>query len=207
MPARARSSSPDQKPSATSLAAAAELAGPIMFANSGAPGMVLVIVRGDRTLVRGYGETERGNGRTPDGTTLLRIGSITKVFTTEVLVSLAAEGKLALTDPLRRFAGGAEVLAFGTRPITLLDLATYSAALPREIDGDPPEGATYLAWPTRDARWVHPRPGRDRSLPLPAARGRRAWRRASAPARGEDAGAERRRGHRRPWPGVSVVPA
>jgi D-alanyl-D-alanine-carboxypeptidase/D-alanyl-D-alanine-endopeptidase len=45
------------------------------------------------------------------------------------------------------------VPAFGTRPITLLDLATHSAALPREIDGDPPAGATYLTWPTREARW------------------------------------------------------
>jgi D-alanyl-D-alanine-carboxypeptidase/D-alanyl-D-alanine-endopeptidase len=137
------------------LAAAADITGTIMFLNSGAPGMVLVIVRGDQTLVRGYGETEPGNKHTPDGTTLLRIGSVTKVFTTEVLASLAAEGKLVLTDPLQRFAaGGAKVPAFGgARPITLLDLATHSAALPREITGDAPEGATYLTWPTRDARW------------------------------------------------------
>jgi D-alanyl-D-alanine-carboxypeptidase/D-alanyl-D-alanine-endopeptidase len=134
------------------LAEASDLPGSIMFLDSGAPGMVLVVVRGDRTLVRGYGETEKGNKRTPDGASLLRLNSITKVFTTELLVSLAADGKLTLTDPLQRFAGDAKVPAFGARPITLLDLATYSAALPREM-GDAPEGANPRAWPTHEDRW------------------------------------------------------
>ncbi|MCI0467219.1 MAG: D-alanyl-D-alanine-carboxypeptidase/endopeptidase AmpH [Beijerinckiaceae bacterium] len=134
------------------LAEATSLAGPAMFLNSGAPGMVLVIVRGGHSLVLGYGETEKGNNRTPDGNSLLRLNSITKVFTTEVLASLAAEGKLALTDPLQRFAGGAKVPASGKQPITLLDLATYTAALPREM-GEAPEGVFQRAWPTREERW------------------------------------------------------
>ena len=134
------------------LADATDLTAAVMFLDSGAPGMVLVVLRGDHTLVRGYGETEKGNKHTPDGTSLLRLNSITKVFTTEVLVSLAAEGKLALTDPLHRFAGAATVPAFGARAITLLDLATHSAALPREM-GNAPEGANPRAWPTRDDRW------------------------------------------------------
>lgn len=134
------------------LAEATDLTADVMFLDSGAPGMILVVVRGDRTLVRGYGETEKGNQHTPDGTTLLRLNSITKVFTTEVLVSVLADGKLALTDPLQRFAGEVKVPAFGTRPITLLDLATHSAALPREI-GNAPEGVNPRAWPTREDRW------------------------------------------------------
>jgi D-alanyl-D-alanine-carboxypeptidase/D-alanyl-D-alanine-endopeptidase len=134
------------------LVEAADLAGYIMFLDSGAPGMVLAVVQGDRTLVRGYGETEKGNGRTPDGASLLRLNSITKVFTTEVLASLAADGKLALTDPLQHFAGDAKVPSFNARQITLLDLATYAAGLPREI-GDAPEGANPRAWPTREVRW------------------------------------------------------
>ena len=108
------------------LAAATELPGFVMFHESGAPGLILVVVRGDQTLLRGYGETEKGNKRTPDGASLLRLNSVTKVFTTEVLASLAAERKLALTDPLQRFAGDAKAPLFGARPITLLDLATHS---------------------------------------------------------------------------------
>lgn len=134
------------------LAEATDLPGTVMFLDSGAPGMVLVVQRGDATLIRGYGETEKGNKHAPDGTSLLRLNSITKVFTSEVLVSLAAEGKLALTDPLQRFAGAAKVPAFGARPITLLDLATHSSVLPREM-GEAPEGAHPRAWPTREDRW------------------------------------------------------
>jgi D-alanyl-D-alanine-carboxypeptidase/D-alanyl-D-alanine-endopeptidase len=69
-----------------------------------------------------------------------------------VLVSLAADGKLHLTDPLQRYAGEAKVPAFGTRQITLLDLATHTAALPREM-GEAPRGAFARAWPTREDRW------------------------------------------------------
>lgn len=134
------------------LAEATDLAGTAMFMTSGTPGMILVVVRSDRSLVLGYGETEKGNKQTPDGNSLLRLNSVTKVFTTEVLVALAAEGKLSLTDPLQRTARGAKVPALGTRQITLLDLATNSAALPREME-DAPEGVFSRAWPTRADRW------------------------------------------------------
>lgn len=134
------------------LTEATDLAGTVMFVNSSAPGMVLVIVRDDRSIVLGYGETEKGQKRPPDGNCVFRLNSITKVFTTEVLASLLAEGKLALTDPLQRFARGAKVPTFGTRPIILLDLATHTAALPREI-GKVPPGVPVRAWPTREDRW------------------------------------------------------
>jgi D-alanyl-D-alanine-carboxypeptidase/D-alanyl-D-alanine-endopeptidase len=134
------------------LAEAVELPGTVMFLDSGAPGMVLAVVRGDHTLVRGYGETERGTKHPPDGASLVRLNSITKVFATEVLASLAVDRKLALTDPLQRFAGDAKVPSFGDDPITLIDLATHSAALPREM-GYAPEGVNPRTWPTREDRW------------------------------------------------------
>jgi D-alanyl-D-alanine-carboxypeptidase/D-alanyl-D-alanine-endopeptidase len=134
------------------LAEASDLTGAVMFANSGAPGMVLVIVDGDRSAVLGYGETEKGNKHAPDGTSLLRLNSITKVFATEVLVSLSAGGKLHLTDFLQRYAGDMKVPTFGDRQITLLDLATHSAALPREM-GDAPANIPPRTWPTREDRW------------------------------------------------------
>jgi serine-type D-Ala-D-Ala carboxypeptidase/endopeptidase len=133
------------------LADATDLAGAVAFAESGAPGMILVVVRGGATLVRGFGETEKGNKHAPDGNSLLRLNSITKVFTTEVLVSLAADRKLALSDPLQRFTDKT-VPPFGTKPITLLDLATHSAGLPREMPGAP-EDSNPRAWPTQEDRW------------------------------------------------------
>jgi D-alanyl-D-alanine-carboxypeptidase/D-alanyl-D-alanine-endopeptidase len=136
------------------LSEATGLGGTVMWLNTGAPGMVLVVVRGGDALIEGYGETTKGNGRVPDPHSLFRIGSITKVFATEVLAGLAVEGKLKLTDPLSRFAPkGAQVPAFGGRAITLLDLATQSAGLPREI-GEVPQDAAPLTWPTREQRWA-----------------------------------------------------
>lgn len=134
------------------LADASDLAGTVSFAESGAPGMVLVVVRDDATLVHGYGETEKGNTHTPDGTSLLRVNSITKVFTTEVLVSLAGDRKLALVDPLQRFTDKTVPSRDG-HAITLLDLATHSAGLPREMPGAP-DGYNPRAWPTQTDRWA-----------------------------------------------------
>ncbi|MGO9673471.1 MAG: D-alanyl-D-alanine-carboxypeptidase/endopeptidase AmpH [Methylocella sp.] len=134
------------------LLEATELPGFVMFGESGAPGMVLVVVRGDKSVVLGYGETEKGNNQKPDGNSLVRLNSITKVFATEALASLVAEGKLRLTDTLGQAAGDLKTPTFGGRPITLLDLATHSAALPREM-GEAPEGVMPRAWPTRADRW------------------------------------------------------
>ncbi len=134
------------------LREAAELPGFVMFGETGAPGLVLVVVRGDDSLVLGFGETEKGNKQTPDGNSLLRLNSITKVFATEVLASLVAEGKLSVTDTLQHVAGDAKTPSFGGRQITLLDLATHSAALPREM-GEAPQGVMPRAWPTRADRW------------------------------------------------------
>ena len=150
--ASVRSLAADTPPTDPVLAEASDLTGAVMFIDFGAPGMVLVIVRGDRQVVLGYGETEKGNKHTPDGKSLLRLNSITKVFATEVLVSLAAEGKLRITDPLQRYAGDVKVPTFGSRPITLIDLATHSAGLPRDMEGAP-EGVNPRAWPTHADRW------------------------------------------------------
>ena len=66
-----------------------------------APGMVIVVVRSPATLVQNYGETTNGNGKGSDRRSLLRLGSISKVFTTELLAGMAAEGKWRLTNPLQ----------------------------------------------------------------------------------------------------------
>ena len=134
------------------LREAAELPGFVMFGELGAPGLVLAVVRGDDSLVLGYGETEKGNHQTPDGNSLVRLNSITKVFATEVLACLVAEGKLRMTDTLAQDAGDTKMPAFNGRQISLLDLATHSAALPREM-GEAPEGVVPRAWPTRADRW------------------------------------------------------
>ena len=127
------------------------LAGPVMWLESGAPGMVLVVVHGNDTVIEGYGETAKGNHQEPDPHSLFRLGSITKVFTTEVLGSMAADGAVRLTDPLQRYAGTDAVPTRDGRAITLLDLATHTAGLPREMGFAPDQ--PQFTWPTRADRW------------------------------------------------------
>ena len=136
------------------LEEAVGLSGLAMFMSSGATGMVLAVVRGDDDLVVGFGETAKGSGKEPDGKTLLRLGSISKAMAGELLGGLAATGRLSLTDPLQSYApAGARVPDLGGRPITLLDLATHAAALPRELPLPSPAGAAPFAWPTTADRY------------------------------------------------------
>jgi CubicO group peptidase (beta-lactamase class C family) len=56
-----------------------------------------------------------------------------------------------LTDPLALYAQGAPVPSFGERQITLLDLATHSAGLPRDAPHDPVRPG--FTWPTPAELW------------------------------------------------------
>lgn len=129
------------------------LAGPAMWLASGAPGMVLVVVRGRNSIVEGYGETAKGDKTEPTAQSLFRLGSVTKVFATEVLASLVVDGTVRLNDPLQKYAVNVTVPTFkGAPPITLLELATHTAGLPREM-GFAPDKPPFT-WPTRADRWA-----------------------------------------------------
>ncbi len=66
------------------------------------------------------------------------MGSIAKAMAGHVLASMAADGTVKLTDPLAKYAPpGIKVPAFAGRQITLIDLATYTAGLPRELPDAP----------------------------------------------------------------------
>ena len=75
-----------------------------LFLQSGSTGMVLVIVRGDQVFFEGYGETSPGSHQLPNQDSLLRLCSLTKIFTTDVLTKLVADKTVRLDDPLQRFA-------------------------------------------------------------------------------------------------------
>lgn len=112
---------------------AVSMTGMALFLSSGAPALTIAVVRGDESVVQGFGETIPGNDTEPNSKSVFRLGSISKVFATDVLTSLVAAGAVKLTDPLERYApDGVSVKQTG-RPITLLDLATHSAGLPREL--------------------------------------------------------------------------
>ena len=107
-----------------------------MFARTGAVGMVFAVVRGNDTFVHGFGNTARSNKVAPSATSLVRIGSISKVLAADVMLKLVAEGKLQLSDPVHRHAArGTQVPGANGREITLLHLATHTSGLPRALEG------------------------------------------------------------------------
>lgn len=116
------------------LTEAVGFAGTITFLSAGAPGLVIAAVRDGETAVAGFGETVRGSGREPDGDTLLRIASISKAFCGDVLGSLAAEGGIALTDPVQDHLPPEYVVPQKDgRTLRLIDLVTQASGLPREV--------------------------------------------------------------------------
>ena len=60
------------------------------------PAVVIGAIRDGQTSVRGFGERADQSSAAPEGDTILRLGSITKAFTGEMLARLTADGTVQL---------------------------------------------------------------------------------------------------------------
>ena len=133
-----------------------EFTGTVLFLEHKVPGLVIGAVRNGETAVYGIGEISDG-GEAPDGDTVLRIGSITKAFTGQMLAQLAADGTVSLTQKLGELAPD---LGSGTDPnvahIRLIDIATQSSGLPREVPHEPGPAEDPFSTITRDgfSKWL-----------------------------------------------------
>lgn len=125
--------------------------GTVLFLQTKVPGLVIGAVRNGEMSIHGFGERMDG-GEEPDGDTVMRIGSITKAFTGQVLATLAADGTVSLTQRLGSLAPD---LGTGKDPntakIRLIDIATQSAGLPREVPHKPGPAGDPFAPITRKA--------------------------------------------------------
>jgi D-alanyl-D-alanine-carboxypeptidase/D-alanyl-D-alanine-endopeptidase len=126
-----------------------------IFQQSAVTGMVLVVVRDNEVLIKGYGETSPGSGRTPDANSEFRLCSISKVFAGDLLTRLSAAGTVSLSDPLERYAPRHVSVPQGSdgRPITLEDLALHTSGLPREVLPYPAK-APHFTFPSYATRWA-----------------------------------------------------
>jgi serine-type D-Ala-D-Ala carboxypeptidase/endopeptidase len=133
----------------------AALRGQTIFEQSAITGMVLVVVRNNEVLIRGYGETSPGSGHSPDSNSEIRLCSISKVFAGDLLTRLSTTGTVSLTDPLQRYAPTRVTIPEGPNetPITLLDLATHTSGLPREVLPSPAH-TPHFTFPSYAARWA-----------------------------------------------------
>lgn len=124
-----------------------------IFYGSGATGMALVVIDGNQRVFRSFGETRPGNNVRPQLDSVIRIASLSKLMTSEILVKLLDQGVVKLNDPLSKYAPpGAQVPTYKGSPITLVNLATHTSALPREQPGGAAHRAVFV-WPTREQRW------------------------------------------------------
>jgi D-alanyl-D-alanine-carboxypeptidase/D-alanyl-D-alanine-endopeptidase len=123
-----------------------------LFLQSGSTGMVLVVVRNNQVFFRGYGETAPGSQQIPTQDSVVRLCSLTKIFTTDVLSKLVADKTVRLDDPLQSFAPARTIVPKRIRPITLLDLATHTSGLPRELGNAPPK-TPHFTFPNYRTRW------------------------------------------------------
>ena len=129
-----------------------------IFYGSGATGMALVVIDGNQRVFRSYGETRPGNNVRPQLDSVVRIASLTKLMTSEMLVKLLDQG----TVKLKRSALSKYVLRQRTRAdlqwdahYPAVNLATYSPA-PCPVNS--PVGAAHrpvFVWPTREQRWKY----------------------------------------------------
>jgi D-alanyl-D-alanine-carboxypeptidase/D-alanyl-D-alanine-endopeptidase len=158
---------PPPSPSLPDLQSAGSL-GEDLFLQSGSTGMVLVVVRDHQVFFRGYGETAPGSHQLPTQASLLRLCSLTKIFTTDVLTRLVTDKTVSLDDPLQRFAPSRAVVPKRGQSITLADLATHTSGLPRELGNAPPD-TPHFTFPDYRTRWHWLPNQRLRSVPGTAA--------------------------------------
>lgn len=71
------------------------------------PGAAIAIVRGDRIIyARGFGVANIETGAPVSPDMLFRLGSTTKMFTGAAMVTLSAQGKIKLDEPVGNYAKG-----------------------------------------------------------------------------------------------------
>ncbi len=134
------------------LTAAVDFSGVFGFLSAGAPAFVIAAVKNGETAFAGFGEIADGTGQEPTADTLMRIGSISKVFCGATLASMAAGGEIALTDRLQDRLGwdGVTLPEKDGRAIRIIDLATQASGLPREVTMTPQPEDNPFGYNTRE---------------------------------------------------------
>jgi serine-type D-Ala-D-Ala carboxypeptidase/endopeptidase len=101
-------------------------------AQSNGIGIVVGIVDANGRRIVSHGSLAKNDTRKLDGDTVFEIGSMTKVFTSLVLMDMVRHGEVALTDPIAKYLPeSVKVPERNLRKITLADLSTQSSGLPR----------------------------------------------------------------------------
>lgn len=100
------------------------------------PGLSIALVDDQRVIwAQGFGYADQERKISATERTIYRVGSISKLFTVAAALQLAEQGRLNIDAPLRTYLPEFSIkqrLA-NAAPITLRDLMTHHAGLPRDV--------------------------------------------------------------------------
>ena len=127
--------------------------------------MAIVAIDANQRIFASRGVVRPGSKQPPAKDSLIRIASLSKLMSSELMVKLAEEGRLKLDDPLSKYApAGARVPTWNGQPIRLINLATHTSGLPREQPGGKAMRPVFT-WPTNSQRWAWLRTAQLKSAP------------------------------------------
>jgi CubicO group peptidase (beta-lactamase class C family) len=93
-----------QQPSRATLTTRIDSLAGAFIADTHTPAVSVAVLRGKDTLVmKGYGDASIDSHRAATASTVYRIGSITKQFTSAAVMRLVERGKLSLDDPMSKY--------------------------------------------------------------------------------------------------------
>lgn len=93
-----------QQPSKDEIAKRVDSLAADYLARTHTPAISVAVLRGSDTLVmKGYGDASVEHHRPATASTVYRIGSITKQFTSSEIMRLAQQGKLSIDDPITKY--------------------------------------------------------------------------------------------------------
>jgi serine-type D-Ala-D-Ala carboxypeptidase/endopeptidase len=131
------------------IGAAAFSAEPTLPEGAKDTGTVTVVVGQVGAHITASGSSGVG-GLALNDETVFEIGSISKVLTALLLADMVARGEVAFEDPVAKYLPASLRLHERGRPITLLDLATYTSGLPNIPDNLTPDWSNPFADYTTD---------------------------------------------------------
>lgn len=124
-----------------------------IYYNTKATGMAMVAIDANQRVFASQGAIRPGSRIRPQKDSVIRIASLTKLLTSELLVKLSEQGVVRLDDPLSKYApSGSSVPSYAGQTIRLINLATHTSGLPREQPGGKPHRPVFV-WPTNSQRW------------------------------------------------------
>jgi CubicO group peptidase (beta-lactamase class C family) len=118
---------------------------PAAMATERIPGVVVSVVSDGRLIVsRGYGAADLETKRPMTDSTIVRIGSISKVMTAVAVAHLADRGRVQLDSGVTAYLRDIKLPSRYRRPTTVRHLLTHSAALDEIRPGPMAEGASSV---------------------------------------------------------------